>query len=66
MDYTDPRNAPKPKLSPDQVEKLKADYQLEVMSKFQAFLNDSIGKPNGFKITVSGYRLPKADNPEAN
>ena len=66
MDYTDPADAPKPKLSPDQVEKLKADYQLEVMSKFQAFLNDSIGKPNGFKITVSGYRLPKPDRPDAN
>ena len=66
MDYTDPANAPAPKLTPEQVEKLKADYQLEVLAKFQSFLNDTLGKPNNFTITVSGYRLPKADRPDAN
>lgn len=66
MDYTDPADAPKPKLTPEQIEILKAQYQAEVLGKFQGFLNDSLGKKHGFKITVTGYRLPKADNPEAN
>ena len=66
MNYNNPDDAPAPKLTPDQVEKLKADYQLEVLAKFQSFLNDTLGKPNNFTITVSGYRIPKADSPDNN
>jgi hypothetical protein len=61
MNTPDPANGDKPKLTPEQIETLKAQYLAEVLSKFQSFLNDSIGKPNGFKITVSGYRIPNGD-----